>query len=417
MAIDAAPADAAHVAATRPLAPPVAGAGATPGDRPLDAGSALRLVLATQARVRPEQLDDDEPLDELFQGASSRRNQVLLDLAREFGLSGGEGVAQQPVGELVRALREQGAHYRFPGPYLRDSVAAGLTRALGRSGLSRADAAAHLAGAWGLGPGLADHVLALLALETRPGPSARGGPLGRLAEQAATTTTARPAASSSIARRRWPARRSASRSRRPRRATPRRRPPRPIRTPSPPPSRTSRRRSPARPARCSPASVATCPAPAPPQSAQDPERERLAQLDAELGAGRAQEVAPRFDHRRHVRFASAWASARWDLVAAYHDGLRGELDARDVAARRGARRRSRDRPHRRAISPAAARARSPMPCATSRPAAPRRRSRRGCARAWTAREAAARPRRPARSPSPPARTTCSRSCRRSCTTR
>ena len=165
-----------------------------PADRPLDAGTALRLVLAAQARVRPEQLDDDEPLDELFQGASSRRNQVLLDLAREFGLSGGEGVAQQPVGELVRALREQGASYRFPGPYLRDTVAAGLTRALGRSGLSRADAAAHLASAWGLGPGLADHVLALLALETRPGPSARGGVLGRLAEAAATSPRERPRA-------------------------------------------------------------------------------------------------------------------------------------------------------------------------------------------------------------------------------
>ena len=58
----------------------------------------------------------------------------------------------------------------------------------------------------------------------------------------------------------------------------------------------------------------------------DPERERLALLDDELGPGRAHEVAPRFDHRRHVRFASAWASARWDLVAAYHAGLRGELD-------------------------------------------------------------------------------------------
>ena len=53
---------------------------ATP-DRPVDAGAALRLVLAIQARVRPDQLDDDEPLDDLFQGASSRRNQVLLDLA------------------------------------------------------------------------------------------------------------------------------------------------------------------------------------------------------------------------------------------------------------------------------------------------------------------------------------------------
>ncbi len=64
------------------------------------------------------------------------------------------------------------------------------TRALGRAGVSRADAAAHLAATWGLGPGLADHVLALLALETRPGPSARGGVLGRLAAGAPAATPA-----------------------------------------------------------------------------------------------------------------------------------------------------------------------------------------------------------------------------------
>ena len=295
-----------------------------PADRPLDAGTALRLVLATQARVRPEQLDDDEPLGELFQGASSRRNQVLLDLAREFELSGGEGVAQQPVGELVGALREQGAHYRFPGPYLRDSVAAGLTRALGRSGLSRADAVAHLARAWGLGPGLADHVLALLALETRPGPSARGGPLGRLAEPAATTPAAgrelvdRAAALAGEALGIALARTAADEAA-------------PAVAPADP--------------RVVSAAVAhveqaladsahallaalgrDTPDASPPAAAPDGERERLAQLDAELGAGRARLIAPRLDHRRHVRFASAWASARWDLVAAYHDGLRGELD-------------------------------------------------------------------------------------------
>ena len=83
--------------------------------------------------MRPEQLDDDETLDDLFQGASSRRNQVLLDLGRELALSGAEAVQRKPIGELVGALREQATHYRFPGPYLRDTVAAGLSRALGRS--------------------------------------------------------------------------------------------------------------------------------------------------------------------------------------------------------------------------------------------------------------------------------------------
>ncbi len=290
-------------AAAAPAPAVAAPAATTTTDRPLDAGTALRLVLAAQARVRPEQLDDDEPLDDLFQGASSRRNQVLLDLGREFGLSGAEGVPQQPVGELVRVLREQGTTYRFPGPYLRDTVAAGLTRALGRSGLTRADAAAHLASAWGLGPGLADHVLAVLALETRPGPSARGGVLGRLADEPATT----PAAGRELVDRAAALAGGA----------------------------LGIALAPAAPQAAPEAVVAEAAPPEPELSAPpapDPERERLALLDAELGAGRAREIAPRFDARRHVCFASAWASARWDLVGAWHDGLRGELD--DTTLRR-----------------------------------------------------------------------------------
>ncbi len=292
-----------------PEAPPAAGpslapAGAQRADVAVDAGTALRLVLAAQARVRPDQLDDDEPLDELFEGASSRRNQVLLDLAREFGLSGGEGVAQQPVGELARALREQGTRYRFPGAYLRDTVAAGLTRALGRSGLSRADAAAHLAREWGLGPGLADHVLAVLALETRPGPSARGGTLGRLAADVPTT----PAGGRELVDR------AAALTGEALGVVLARPAPDAVPPPAAPPDPV---------VAAAPRAEEDTSVPAAPP---DPERERLAVLDAELGPGRAQEIAPRFDHRRHVRFASAWASARWDLVGAYHDGLRGELD-------------------------------------------------------------------------------------------
>ncbi len=57
----------------------------------------------------------------------------------------------------------------------------------------------------------------------------------------------------------------------------------------------------------------------------DPATARLAILDAELGETRATEIAPRFDARRHVRFTSAWASARWDLITAYHDALAGRL--------------------------------------------------------------------------------------------
>ncbi|MGE3141564.1 MAG: acyltransferase domain-containing protein, partial [Thermoleophilia bacterium] len=161
-----------------PAAVAVAAAPAAVADRPVDAGDALRLVLALQARVRPDQLDESETIDDLFQGVSSRRNQVLIDLGREFGLSGGEGAQSGTIGDLVGTLRERGAAYRYPGPYLSDAIAGALTRALGGSGLTPAQARGHAASAWGLGPGLVEHVMAGLALATRPGPSARGGDLG-----------------------------------------------------------------------------------------------------------------------------------------------------------------------------------------------------------------------------------------------
>ena len=107
---------------------------------------------------------------------------MLIDLGREFGLSGAEGVQRHSIGELVKTLREQGAHYRFPGPYLREALNAGLVRA----GVARADAASL-----GLAPGLTEHVLARVALDTRPGPSARGGELARL-NPAPACSTARP---------------------------------------------------------------------------------------------------------------------------------------------------------------------------------------------------------------------------------
>ena len=277
-------------------------------DRALDAGAALELVLALQARVRLDQLDRSETLDDLFQGVSSRRNQVLIDLGREFGLSGAEGVQGQPLGELMRTLREQGAAYRFPGPYLREALGSGLSRALAPTGLTRADAEAQLA----LGPGLTDHVLARVVLDTRPGPSARGGDLARLTAGADLLERAVELTAADLGIALAPA------------AAP----------------------APAAPVITSPhvedalldsaralAAALGRPFALDGESPQrdDPDRERLAILDAELGPDRAAAVAPRFDARRHVRFTSAWASARWDLVTAYHDALAGRLSVPALA--------------------------------------------------------------------------------------
>src|SRR5690606_34303882 len=52
-----------------------------------------------------------------------------------------------------------------------------------------------------------------------------------------------------------------------------------------------------------------------------PDLERLALLDAELGAQRADEVRPLFDARRHVAMTASWGTVRWDLVTCFHDAL------------------------------------------------------------------------------------------------
>jgi fatty acid synthase len=292
-------------------------------DRPIDAGDALRFVLAVQARIRIDQLDEGETIDELFQGVSSRRNQVLIDLGREFALSGAEAAQQATIGELVAILREQGERYRFPGPYLRETLTAGLTRVLGRAGISRAEASRHLHETWGLGPGLTDQVLIRLVLDTRDGPSARGEALARLAEGTPTGAAAGQALLDRAAEL------TAADLR--------------IRLD---------RAAPAGEAASAAATVVAAhvetalldairtladglgrplpdAAPAFDADAPTPADARLATLDAELGADRAAAVAPRFDPRRHVRLSSAWASARWDAIAIFHDVLAGRSAAND----------------------------------------------------------------------------------------
>jgi len=46
---------------------------------------------------------------------SSRRNQVLIDLGREFELAGTDGVLDLPLARLTSEIATQAPRYRFPG--------------------------------------------------------------------------------------------------------------------------------------------------------------------------------------------------------------------------------------------------------------------------------------------------------------
>jgi 3-oxoacyl-ACP reductase-like protein/enoyl reductase-like protein/3-oxoacyl-(acyl-carrier-protein) synthase len=159
-------------------------------DRPFGPADAARVVLAWQARVRPEQLraeaGRDETIDELFGGVSSRRNQVLLDLGAELGTGAVDGAHERPLSTLLPELAKRATGFNGPGRYLRVHADEAFKRVFGRAALSRSELHTRLEGTYGLGPGLRDHFAVSLALESREGASTRGGVLGGLAGKVAT---------------------------------------------------------------------------------------------------------------------------------------------------------------------------------------------------------------------------------------
>ncbi|MCB9547774.1 MAG: DUF1729 domain-containing protein [Myxococcales bacterium] len=325
--VAAAPVVAAPVAE---VAPAPAAAVAAVADQPISTGEALKTLLALQARVRPEQIRDDETIDGLFEGVSSRRNQVLLDLGVEFEPGTLDAAHEVPIAALAAELARRARRYTHPGPYLQAAQDEALRRVLGRAGLVRKDAVAHLESTWSAGPGQIGGVLDALALEAREGASGRGGALGLLADAAPT-----------------------QRARRPGRARPGRRG---VRRPH---RRPLARRQAAGGAGGTVDAAAVraledrlvgadgvllqsardlaarlghpfpgAPAPAGPH----PDTVALAALEAEHGAGYAELVAPRFDARKHLPLLDNLPFARRDVARLYHEARRGH-DVAEAAAR------------------------------------------------------------------------------------
>ncbi len=140
---------------------------------------AVEALLAHITGMRVDQLADDS-IDDLVDGASSRRNQVLMDLGREFGLGSVDGAHEVSRSELSTKLGELARSYSFPGPVLASAVSSGVTSVLGPVGGGDGSVAEHLSAAWGLGPGWVNRVRIELALAGRGDASRRGGALRTL---------------------------------------------------------------------------------------------------------------------------------------------------------------------------------------------------------------------------------------------
>lgn len=156
-------------------------------DIPWTAADGLRLLLSWWTKIRPDQLGDDDTVDGLCDGASSRRNQLLMDLGEEFGLGAIDGAAEAPVVRLAEEVGRRARTYRNPGPVTRVAIDEQLRRVTGPAKSRPTSIAERVTTHWALGPGWALHVAATVASGTRTGGAARGGELGWLTPAAPTS--------------------------------------------------------------------------------------------------------------------------------------------------------------------------------------------------------------------------------------
>ena len=315
----AAAADAAPAAAAVDAALVVASTGAAPTDRPPGVEELIRAVFAFQAKLRPEQIDLNENIDDLVEGVSSRRNQILLDLGNELGGVSIDGAHEMPISKLIGEVEKRAPGYRAPGPYLEGRVADALERTFRPLGKGRNDVQAELDKTFGLGPGLTSSVELAIALGTRDGDSPRGGALG-ITPAGASDMIATIAGDFGRANGMAIA---------------------PLTSggggggvvDSEALDALERRILGADGALGRLADVLNEAVGAGPGATPFTEAERVSILDAELGEDFARFVTPVFDTKKHVMFGASWAGARADAVRLAYDWENGRLTPEQASAR------------------------------------------------------------------------------------
>ncbi|MDO7868025.1 type I polyketide synthase [Nocardioides jiangxiensis] len=168
-----------RAAASAPSTNQAAG-GPRPEDLPFSGADATRLLLTWWTKVRPDQLGAADSIESLTDGASSRRNQLLVDLGAELGLGAIDGAAEADLASLTAQVNGLARGYKPLGPVLSAAVSDHLRKVLGPVGARPAAIADRVTGVWQLGPGWAHHVTAEVAAGTREGASVRGGDLATL---------------------------------------------------------------------------------------------------------------------------------------------------------------------------------------------------------------------------------------------
>ena len=307
-----------------PLRPTAPAGAPRPDDIAFDASDATLALIALSAKMRIDQIEALDSIESITDGASSRRNQLLVDLGSELDLGAIDGAAEADLAGLKAQVTKLARTYKPYGPVLSDAINDQLRTVLGPSGKRPAAIAERVKKTWELGDGWAKHVTVEVALGTREGSSVRGGSLGGLHDGALADAATRRQGhrrrrggggrptryrgGAAVGGRRCGRRRGGLRG------------------------ADRVRRAGHRPRRCAglgrPHGArtswdSTTPVSAP-ETATDAELIDL--VTAELGSDWPRLVAPVFDGRKAVLFDDRWASAREDLVKLWLMD-EGEIDA------------------------------------------------------------------------------------------
>ena len=175
---EAAPTEAAPAAA--PVAPAAPSGGPRPDDIAFGADDATLALIALSAKMRLDQIEPLDSIESITDGASSRRNQLLVDLGSELNLGAIDGAAEADLAGLKSQVTKLARTYKPYGPVLSDAINDQLRTVLGPSGKRPAAIAERVTKTWELGEGWVKHVTIEVVLGTREGTSVRGGALGGL---------------------------------------------------------------------------------------------------------------------------------------------------------------------------------------------------------------------------------------------
>lgn len=151
-----------------------------PAEVSLTASGAIKALLAWSNRLTLEQISPSDTVESLTGGVSSKRNQLLMDMAAELDLPNIEGAAEAQIEQLGKKVDQLAKTYRPFGSVLNQAIESQISQLFGAARLRRASIAQHLQSHWQLPESWVGPVEVTLLLESRDGQSVRGGVLGRL---------------------------------------------------------------------------------------------------------------------------------------------------------------------------------------------------------------------------------------------